>query len=61
MSRPTHSNEFLTKVFELSRINNLSAKQIAETLSPEYKQCRGVNMTRNAVIGMYTAFVGSHF
>jgi len=52
MSRPMHSKEFITKVFELSRTENLSAKQIAEILSPEYKQYRGVNMTRNAVIGI---------
>ena len=47
-----HTDEFVTEIFRLSRERGLSARQIAEVMSPEYKGYNGVDMSRNAVIGI---------
>ena len=51
-----HTDEFITKVFQLSRERGLSARQIAEVMSPEYKDYCGVDMSRNAVIGILNRY-----
>lgn len=53
-----HTDEFITKVFQLSRERGLSARQIAEVMSPEYKDYCGVDMSRNAVIGILNRYDG---
>ena len=52
MSKCYHSNEFITDIFKLSREIGLSARSIAEIMSPKYKSYRGVAMSRNAVISI---------
>ena len=51
-----HTDEFITKVFQLSIERGLSARQIAEVMSPEYKDYCGVDMSRNAVIGILNRY-----
>tara|TARA_E500000305_G_scaffold43270_1_gene33471 strand:- start:21 stop:437 length:417 start_codon:yes stop_codon:yes gene_type:complete len=51
-----HTDEFITKIFKLSRERGLTARQIAEVASPEYKNYNGVDMSRNAVIGILNRY-----
>lgn len=53
-----HTDEFITEIFRLSRERGLSARQIAEVMSPEYKDYNGVDMSRNAVIGILNRHAG---
>ena len=48
--------EFIKKIFQLSRERGLSARQIAEVMSPEYRDYNGVDMTRNSVIGILNRY-----
>ena len=52
MATKKHSEDFVKKIFQLSRERGLSARQIAEVMSPEYSRYNGVDMTRNSVIGI---------
>ena len=56
MGMKRHSEEFIKKIFQLSRERGLSARQIAEVMSPEYKDYKGVDMTRNSVIGILNRY-----
>jgi len=51
-----HSEEFIKKIFQLSRERGLSARQIAEVMSPEYRDYNGVDMTRNSVISILNRY-----
>jgi len=51
-----HSEEFIKKIFQLSRERGLSARQIAEVMSPEYRGYNGVDMTRNSVISILNRY-----
>ena len=51
-----HKDEFITEIFRLSRERGLSARQIAEVMSPKYKDYNGVDMSRNAVIGILNRY-----
>lgn len=51
-----HPKAFIEKVFRLSREHGLSARQIAEEMSPEYKDYYGADMSRNAVIGILNRY-----
>ena len=51
-----HTDKFVTEIFRLSRERGLSARQIAEVMSPEYKDYNGVDMSRNAVIGILNRY-----
>ena len=53
-----HTDEFITKIFKLRRERGLTARQIAELMSPEYKDYKGVDMSRNAVIGILNRYQG---
>jgi len=53
-----HTDEFITKIFKLSRERGLTARQIAEVVSPEYRNYNGVDMSRNAVIGILNRYEG---
>ena len=55
-SNKKHTDEFITKIFKLSRERGLTARQIAEVVSPEYKDYNGVDMSRNAVIGILNRY-----
>tara|TARA_R100000353_G_scaffold89002_1_gene65876 strand:+ start:197 stop:595 length:399 start_codon:yes stop_codon:yes gene_type:complete len=51
-----HSEDFIEKIFQLSRERGLSARQIAEVMSPEYRGYNGVDMTRNSVISILNRY-----
>jgi hypothetical protein len=51
-----HSEDFIKKIFQLSRERGLSARQIAEVMSPEYRGYNGVDMTRNSVISILNRY-----
>jgi len=51
-----HSEDFIKKIFQLSRERGLSARQIAEVMSPEYRDYNGVDMTRNSVISILNRY-----
>jgi|TARA_R100000482_G_scaffold115922_1_gene58990 hypothetical protein len=57
-SNKKHTDEFITKIFKLSRERGLTARQIAEVVSPEYRNYNGVDMSRNAVIGILNRYEG---
>ena len=57
-SNKKHTDEFITKIFKLSRERGLTAHQIAEVVSPEYRNYNGVDMSRNAVIGILNRYEG---
>ena len=56
MGMKRHSEEFIKKIFQLSRERGLSARQIAEVMSPEYRDYNGVDMTRNSVISILNRY-----
>ncbi len=56
MGMKRHSEEFIKKIFQLSRERGLSARQIAEVMSPEYRGYNGVDMTRNSVISILNRY-----
>ena len=56
MGMKRHSEDFIKKIFQLSRERGLSARQIAEVMSPEYRDYNGVDMTRNSVISILNRY-----
>ena len=56
MAMKRHSEDFIKKIFQLSRERGLSARQIAEVMSPEYRDYNGVDMTRNSVISILNRY-----
>ncbi len=56
MGMKRHSEDFIEKIFQLSRERGLSARQIAEVMSPEYRGYNGVDMTRNSVISILNRY-----
>ena len=56
MGMKRHSEEFIKKIFQLSRERGLSARQIAEVMSPESRDYNGVDMTRNSVISILNRY-----
>ena len=57
MAMKRHSEDFIKKIFQLSRERGLSARQIAEVMSPEYRDYNGVDMTRNSVISILNRYI----
>ena len=53
-----HSDEFITEVFELSRKEGLTAREIAEAMSPKYNTNNCGKMTRNSVISILNRYKG---
>ena len=51
-----HSDEFITEVFELSRKEGLTAREIAEAMSPKYNTNNCGKMTRNSVISILNRY-----
>jgi len=53
-----HSDAFITEIFELSRKEGLTAREIAETMSPKYNTNNCGKMTRNSVISILNRYKG---
>ena len=51
-----HSDAFITEIFELSRKEGLTAREIAEAMSPKYNTYNCGKMTRNSVISILNRY-----